>query len=53
MTWERLFPTLFSGWGNLKFNGTEPTVLQEVSVPVVAKATCRAAYGQDVSTLQL
>lgn len=34
-----------TGWGTLKSDGSQPTILQEVDVPVVSTADCRKVYG--------
>ena len=34
-----------TGWGVLKWNGTQPTVLQEVDVTVTTNTECYNAYG--------
>lgn len=40
-----------TGWGNLSYNGTAPTTLQQVEVPIISNAQCENWYdiseGQD------
>ncbi|GLV37602.1 lethal (2) k05911 [Carabus blaptoides fortunei] len=33
------------GWGSLQESGTQPSVLQEVNIPIWSNAECRAKYG--------
>ncbi|CAL8102753.1 unnamed protein product [Orchesella dallaii] len=37
-----------AGWGTLSSGGSLPTVLMKVTVPLVAQATCRNAYGSQI-----
>ena len=35
------------GWGTTSEDGSHPTVLMKVTIPLVSDDTCRAAYGED------
>ena len=39
-----------TGWGTLKSNGNQPSILQEVDVTITSQQTCRAAYGTSAIT---
>jgi len=48
-------PATVSGWGALSENGNSPNRLHEVTLPVVANATCNApaAYGGEINSKQI
>jgi secreted trypsin-like serine protease len=42
-----------SGWGTLKSNGNQPTVLIEVDVTVTTNELCKGVYGNDLTNINL
>jgi len=36
-----------TGWGTLSYGGSQPTYLQEASVPIVSDEQCKASYGSN------
>ncbi|MEM7802386.1 MAG: serine protease, partial [Chloroflexota bacterium] len=38
-----------TGWGQLVLNGENPSILQEVQVPIVPNQTCNIAYGGSIT----
>merc|ERR1712055_1034904 len=42
-----------SGWGTLKSQGNQPTVLMEVDVTVTTEEFCKSVYGDDISKINL
>jgi len=42
-----------SGWGTLKSQGHQPTVLMEVDVTVTTEEFCKSVYGADISKVNL
>lgn len=41
---------IVSGWGLLKENGTSPTQLQSVTLPMVSRTDCAKIYGPRITT---
>ncbi len=39
-----------AGWGTLSSGGNLPTILMKVTVPLVSAATCRNAYGSQITS---
>ena len=37
-----------TGWGTLKSGGSQPEVLQQVSVPVVSQDSCKKSYKNQI-----
>jgi len=42
-----------SGWGTLKSNGAQPTVLMEVDVTVTTNEFCKNVYGNDLDKINI
>ncbi|XP_068744392.1 CUB and peptidase domain-containing protein 1-like [Montipora capricornis] len=42
---------LISGWGTLRYGGSQPDKLQEVTVPLVSPSECKKAYGSMHSSM--